>query len=47
MSAEIRNAQLLETAMEEGLISAVMPLKELCAIPLTNLQSRDAAAAAA
>ena len=47
MSAEVRNAQLLETAMEEGLISAVMPLKELCAIPLTNLQSRDAAAAAA
>lgn len=47
MSAEGRNAQLLETAMEEGLISAVMPLKELCAIPLTNLQSKEAASAAA
>nr|WP_197501461.1 hypothetical protein [Hyphomonas sp. Mor2] len=47
MSAESRNAQLLETAMEEGLISAVMPLSDLCAIPLTNLQSKDDASAAA
>jgi ribonucleoside-diphosphate reductase alpha chain len=47
MSVEGRNAQLLETAMEEGLISAVMPLKDLCAIPLTNLLSREDASAAA
>jgi len=47
MSAENRNAQLLGTAMEEGLISAVMPLSDACAIPLTNLQSQDEAAAAA
>lgn len=47
MSAESRNAQLLETALEEGLISGIMPLKDLCAIPLTNLQSRDVASAAA
>jgi len=47
MSAEGRNAQLLETALEEGLISGIMPLKDLCAVPLTNLQSQDAASAAA
>ncbi|MCR9222658.1 MAG: hypothetical protein NXH70_01200 [Hyphomonas sp.] len=47
MSAMSRNAQLLETAQEEGLISAVMPLSELCAIPLTNLTSKDQASAAA
>ncbi len=47
MSATDRNAQLLETAMEEGLISAVMPLVELCAIPLTNLTSKEEARSAA
>lgn len=47
MSAQDRNAQLLETAMDEGLISAVMPLTDLCAIPLKNLQSRDHACRAA
>ena len=47
MSASDRNVQLLETAMEEGLMSAIMPLSELCAVPLTNLQSREAARAAA
>ena len=47
MSAQDRNAQLLETAMEEGLISAVSALSDLAAIPLTNLESKDAARAAA
>ena len=47
MSATDRNAKLLETAMEEGLISAVMPLSEICAIPLTNLKTREEASAAA
>lgn len=41
MSASDRNAQLLATAMDEGLISAVLPLGELCAVPLTNLLDKD------
>ncbi|MCR9270113.1 MAG: hypothetical protein NXH72_09020 [Hyphomonadaceae bacterium] len=47
MAASDRNAQLLATAMEEGLISPVMPFGELCAVPLTNLQDRTVAVAAA
>ena len=47
MSASDRNAQLLITAMEEGLISAVMPVSDLCAAPLKNLQSEADAVAAA
>lgn len=47
MSASDRNAQLLETAMNEGLISAVLPFGELCAVPLTNLLDKDAAVAVA
>ena len=33
--------------MEEGLLSAVMPLADLCAIPLKNLQSKEDASRAA
>ena len=47
MSASDRNAQLLATAMEEGLISPVMSFAELCAVPLTNLQDKETALAAA
>ena len=47
MAAGERNAHLLATAREDGLISAVLPLAELCAAPLTNLQSRTDAVAAA
>lgn len=47
MSASDRNAQLLETAMNEGLISTVLPFGELCAMPLTNLLDKDAAVAVA
>lgn len=47
MSASDRNLQLLATAIEDGLISAIMPLGDLCAVPLTNLQEKDAAIAAA
>ena len=47
MSASDRNAQLLATAMEEGLISPVMSFADLCAVPLTNLQDKDTALAGA
>ena len=47
MSASDRNAQLLATAVEEGLISPVMSFAHLCAVPLTNLQDRDTALAEA
>jgi ribonucleoside-diphosphate reductase alpha chain len=47
MSADDRNAQLLATAMDEGLISAVLPFGELCAVPLTNLLDKDSAMNAA
>ncbi|GAB5453876.1 MAG: hypothetical protein Hens2KO_01050 [Henriciella sp.] len=43
MSASDRNAQLLATAMDEGLISAVLALGYLCAVPLTNLLDKDQA----
>ena len=43
MSASDRNAQLLETAMEEGLISPILPLADLCAVPINNLTSRTEA----
>ncbi len=43
MPASDRNVQLLATAMEEGLISPIMPFGELCAVPLTNLQDKDSA----
>ncbi len=43
MSASDRNAQLLATAVEEGLISPVMSFAELCAVPLTNLQDKKTA----
>ncbi|MFN3214580.1 MAG: hypothetical protein ACE37M_15855 [Henriciella sp.] len=43
MSADDRNAQLLATAMDEGLISAVLPFGELCAVPLTNLLDKTSA----
>ncbi|MEO0449130.1 MAG: hypothetical protein AAFZ74_02285 [Pseudomonadota bacterium] len=47
MSASDRNVQLLATAVEEGLISLVMPLSELCSVPLTNLQEKETAIAGA
>ncbi|MEM9055769.1 MAG: hypothetical protein AAGB16_10630, partial [Pseudomonadota bacterium] len=47
MSISDRNAQLLTTAQEEGLISPVLPLSELCVIPLKNLQDRETALAGA
>ncbi len=47
MSANDRNAQLLATAMDEGLISAILPFGELCAAPLTNLLHKDQALSAA
>ncbi|MEL6757753.1 MAG: hypothetical protein AAFP81_15070, partial [Pseudomonadota bacterium] len=47
MSASDRNVQLLATAAEEGLISLVMPFRELCAVPLTNLQEKETAIAGA
>lgn len=43
MSASDRNAQLLATAMDEGLISPIMPFGTLCAVPLTNLQDKQTA----
>lgn len=43
MSASDRNAKLLATAMDEGLISAVLALGDLCAVPLTNLLDKDQA----
>ncbi len=47
MSQSDRNAQLLATAMEEGLISPVLPLAELSAVPMTNLQDPETAIASA
>ncbi|MEO1322470.1 MAG: hypothetical protein AAFV59_05625 [Pseudomonadota bacterium] len=47
MSQPDRNAQLLATAMEEGLISPILPFSELTAIPMTNLQDPEAALAIA
>jgi ribonucleoside-diphosphate reductase alpha chain len=47
MTAGNRNTQLLATAIEEGLISQTMPFGSLCAAPLTKLQDKDAAIAAA
>ncbi|MEC7289102.1 MAG: hypothetical protein VXW22_03285 [Pseudomonadota bacterium] len=47
MSAQGRNAQLLETAMEEGLISAIAAFGDMTAVPLTNLKSLDEAASVA
>ena len=44
MAASDRNAHLLETAMDEGLISPVLPFGTLCAVPLTNLQDKATAA---
>jgi len=45
MSKSDRNAQLLATAMEEGLISPILPFSELTAVPMTNLQDAPAAMA--
>ena len=45
MSKSDRNAQLLATAMEEGLISPILPFAELTAVPMTNLQDAPAAMA--
>lgn len=47
MSQTDRNAQLLATAMEEGLISPVLPFSELTAIPMKNLQDPQSALAIA
>ncbi len=47
MAQSDRNAQLLETAIEEGLISEILPFSELTAIPMTNLQDGPSAIAAA
>lgn len=45
MSNSDRNAQLLATAMEEGLISPILPFDALTAVPMTNLQDAPAAIA--
>lgn len=47
MSQSDRNAQLLAAAMEEGLISPVLPFAELSAVPMTNLQDPQTAIASA
>lgn len=47
MSQSDRNAQLLATAMEEGLISPVLTFAELSAVPMTNLQDPETATASA
>ncbi|MEO1188573.1 MAG: hypothetical protein AAFW60_05825, partial [Pseudomonadota bacterium] len=47
MSKPDRNEELLATAMEEGLISPVLPFAELTAVPMTNLQDAPDAIAAA
>ena len=46
MSKTDRNARLLATAMEEGLISPILPFCELSAVPMTNLQDAPVAIAA-
>lgn len=47
MSQSDRNAQLLATAMEEGLISPVLAFADLSAVPMTNLQDSETAIASA
>ncbi|MEM9180450.1 MAG: hypothetical protein AAGA89_12090 [Pseudomonadota bacterium] len=47
MSKPDRNAKLLATAMEEGLISPILAFADLTAIPMTNLQDAPDAIAAA
>jgi len=47
MSASDRMAQLLATATEEGLISPILPLNQLTAVPMTNLQDVASAKSAA
>lgn len=47
MSKPDRNAKLLATAMEEGLISPILAFADLTAIPMTNLQDASDAIAAA
>ena len=47
MSKPDRNAKLLATAMEEGLISPILSFSALTAIPMTNLQDAPDAIAAA
>ena len=47
MSKPDRNAKLLATAMEEGLISPILSFSDLTAIPMTNLQDAPDAIAAA
>ena len=47
MSKTDRNTKLLATAMEEGLISPILPFSELTAVPMTNLQDAPGAKVAA
>ncbi|MEM7459726.1 MAG: hypothetical protein AAF331_09710 [Pseudomonadota bacterium] len=47
MSKSDRHAKLLATAMEEGLISPILPFSELTAAPMTNLQDASQAISAA
>ena len=47
MTHSERNAQLLAAAIEEGLISPILPFSELTAIPMTNLQGAEDALAIA
>lgn len=47
MSKTDRNMKLLATAMEEGLISPILPFSELTAVSMTNLQDAPDATAAA
>ncbi|MEM7328344.1 MAG: hypothetical protein AAF437_06350 [Pseudomonadota bacterium] len=47
MSKHDRSAHLLATAMEEGLISPILPFSDLTAVPMTNLKDADVALSAA
>ncbi|MEM9842661.1 MAG: hypothetical protein AAF767_08425, partial [Pseudomonadota bacterium] len=40
MSSADRNAKLIATALEEGLISAILPFQDLCAVPFNTLVDR-------
>ncbi|MEM9377236.1 MAG: hypothetical protein AAGA72_13520 [Pseudomonadota bacterium] len=40
MSSADRNGKLITTALEEGLISAILPFQDLCAVPLNALVDR-------
>ncbi len=47
MSTRDRNQDLLESAAQEGLVSLVLPLDQLCAIPLSGLSDQAEAISAA